>query len=133
MRTHIVGTVIAVLLELAGLAQAAELLSPPLPTGVGTTGVCNIRNTGSTALWVQVSILSNNASVLMFDGCYDAMLGPGRTCQVAVDLPDSSYAACSVAAVNVAKLRGTFEVQAEVPAPGFPNGLHRVLAAEELR
>ena len=46
-----------------------------------------------------------------------------------MDLPDSSYAACSVTAGNVGKLRETFEVR-EV---SFNPGIQRVLVAEDLR
>jgi hypothetical protein len=133
MKTFAVGTAFAVVLGLAGLVEAAQLLSPPLPTGVGTSGSCFIRNTGASSINVQVSIVSNNGSVLVFDGCYDAPLRAGRTCQVLVDLPDASYAACSVTAATVSKLRGTFEIRGPYPTPGFPSGLLRVLVAEELQ
>ena len=98
MKTYVAGTVIAVLIGLAGLAQAAKLLSPPLPTNVNTTGMCYIRNSGTTPVSVQVSLFSNNSPVVTFDNCNGAPLLAGHICQVEVDLPDSSYAACSVTA-----------------------------------
>ena len=46
MRTYVAVTAFAVFLGLASLAQAAQLLSPPLPinsrTNVGITGACRI-------------------------------------------------------------------------------------------
>ena len=86
--------------------------------------MCYIRNTGTTPVSVKVSLFSNNSPVVTFDNCNGAPLLAGHTCQVEVDLPDSSDAACSVTAGNVGKLRGTFEVR-EVSF----NPIQRVLVA----
>ena len=72
MRVYVAGTVFAVLLGLGGLAQAGQLLSPPLPThvretNVTTYGVCRILNTGAKALPVQVSMISNNDNIIDID------------------------------------------------------------------
>lgn len=135
MKTYAAVSLFAVLFGLAGLAPAAELLSSPLPTGVGTSGACHIRNTGTTAVKVQVSLFANNDPVVTFDDCNQVPLPAGRTCRVVGDLPDSSYTACSVTAGNVTKLRGTLEIHAIVPdlEQGFPGGLLRTLVAEDLR
>jgi hypothetical protein len=128
MKTFVATTAFAVFVGVAGLAQAAQLLSPPLPTNVLTTEMCYIRNTGKTPVTVDVDLFSNNSPVILFDNCNTAPLQPGHTCQVEADLPDSSYAACKVTAGSVAKLRGTFEVR-EVSS----NPVKRTLAAEDLR
>ncbi len=133
VRSAVLVVLVAIVLGLAGLAPAAELLSPPLPTGVGSSGACHVRNTGTTPVSLQVSIFSNNSPVFMYDTCYDAPLQPGRTCLVVVDLPDASYAACSVTAGNVSKLKATLEIRGQYPTAGFPAGLLRVLVAEDLR
>lgn len=125
-------TVSAALMGLASLAQAAELLSPPLPTGVGGVGACHIRNAGTSPVSVQVHLFANNDPVIVFDGCNEAPLVGGHTCRVVADLPDGSYTACSVTARNVSKLRGTMEVRTYYPATGFPGGLLRVGIAEDL-
>ena len=116
MRTYIAVTAFAVFLGLASLAQAAELLSPPLPinarTNVGITGVCRLWNTGTSPVPVQVSVFSNNDFPgYDIDNCNQAPLAGGHTCLVLVDrLPDDPYAACKVTASNVSKLRGTFDI-----------------------
>src|SRR5262245_43776883 len=61
MRTYVAGTVCAVLLGVAGLAQAAQLLSPPYAiktrgNNVGTKAACVIRNAGSASVTVNVSL-----------------------------------------------------------------------------
>lgn len=127
MRTLVTLAASAVLLGLAGPAQALQILSPPLPTAINTSGACYVRNTGTSAVTVQVSLFSNNGLIVSFDGCNGSPLAGGHTCVVLVnDLPDASYAACRVTAGTVAKLRGTFEVR-EI------NPVLRVLVAEELR
>ena len=127
MRTYVTLTASAVLLGIAGLAQAAKLLSPPLPTSINTSGACYIRNTGTTGVTVQVALFSNNGLIVSFDNCNDGPLPGGDTCVVLVnDLPDDSYAACSATAGTVTKLRGTFEVREITPTL-------RVLVAEELK
>ena len=114
MRTYVAGTVFAVLLGFGGLAQAGQLLSPPLPThvretNVTTYGVCRILNTGTKPLPVQVSMISNNANVVDIDVCNGPKLAPGHTCIVTAYLPDESYVACKVTG-DVANLRGTLEL-----------------------
>jgi len=134
MKTYRAVTVSVVLLGLASLAQAAELVSAPLPTLVGATGACHIRNTGAAPISVQVSLFSNNAPVVQIDGCNGVPLPAGRVCRVVAALPDDSFAACSVTADNVSKLRGTFEIHefdADPDGP-FPDGLVRTLVAEDL-
>ena len=127
MRTLVALAASAVLLGLAGPAQALQILSPPLPTAINTSGACYVRNTGTSAVAVQVSLFSNNGLIVSFNGCNGSPLAAGQTCVVLVnDLPDDSYAACRVTAGTVAKLRGTFEVR-EI------NPILRVLVAEELR
>src|SRR5262249_20229390 len=65
MKTYTAGAVLAVLLGFSSLAQAGQLLSPPLPTrtretNVTTRGTCRIFNTGTKALSVKVAVISNN-------------------------------------------------------------------------
>ena len=119
MRTYAAGTVFAVLLGLASLAQAGQLLSPPYAVttrasnGVGTKAACVIRNTESAA--VKVSLLTSIESVGIFDFCNGHTLLGGQTCLVSAeifqDLGQTSYVACKVTAPNVTNLRGTLEVQ----------------------
>jgi hypothetical protein len=128
MRTSVAITALAALVGLTSPAQAAQLLSPPFPTSLKTAGACRILNTGTTPVAVRVSLFSNNGLIVSLDLCNGAPLAAGHTCLVMVDdLPDDSYAACSVTATNVTKLRGTFEL--------FEAGTHdsRVFVAEELR
>jgi hypothetical protein len=116
MRTYVAVTAFAVFLGLASLAQAAQLLSPPLPiysrTNVGITGACRILNTGTSPVSVQVSLFSNNEHTgYDYDTCHQAPLPGGQACYVIVyAMPADSYAACKVTASNVSKLRGTLEV-----------------------
>jgi hypothetical protein len=130
MKTWAALTTLAVLFGPAGLAQAAQLLSPPFPTAINTSGACYVRNTGAAPVTVHVSVFSNNGLSVNpgFQNCNGVgPLGAGHTCVVLVDdLPDSSYAACSVTAGNVSKLRGTFELREITPTL-------RVLVAEDLR
>ncbi len=130
MRTYVAGTVCAVLVGLASLAQAAQLLSPGLPirvreTNVDTVGACRVRNTGTTPITVNVSMFSNNAVVVTFDTC-NVPLAAGQACHVAGFLPDDSFVACRVTAPNVANLRGVLELS-EVTQE------HDVFIAEDLR
>lgn len=79
------------LLGLTGVAQAEGLISPPLPTTTGSQGACDIRNTGTIAVTVQVSPFSNNGLSVSFSNCDDGPLAGGCTCVVRVnDLPDDS-------------------------------------------
>jgi hypothetical protein len=130
MKTSVAVTAFAVFLGLVSLAQAAQLLSPPLPTDTETAGACRILNIGPTPVAVQVALVSNNAHTGHdIDTCNQAPLPGGHTCLVLVDdLPDASYFACKVTASKVTKLRGTVEL-----AEGFGGFDVRVLAAEELR
>lgn len=118
----------ALVLELAGPAPAAQILSPPLPTSVGSSGACYIRNTGTTAINVQVSLFSNNSIVAAqyHDFCSGTALPGGHTCWVLVDhLPDASFAACSAISGTIAKVRGTLEIRHPSPL--------RILVSEDLR
>ena len=119
MKTYVPGTVCAILLGLASLAQAGQLVSPPLPTHpfrTNTTneGVCRIRNTGTAPVTVTVSLFSNNGTAHLFDNCQGdggpRTLAGGESCVVLKSLPDDSFVACKVTAPNVTNLRGTLEV-----------------------
>jgi len=128
MRIYTAGTVFAVVLGLASLAQAAQLLSPPYAVttrasnGVGTKAACVIRNTGTESAAVKVSLLTSVESVGIFDFCNGHTLGGGQTCLVSAeifqDLGKTSYVACKVTAPNIINLRGTLEF-AESPSHGF--------------
>ena len=116
MKRYVAGTMFAVVLGIASLAQAGQLVSPPLPTHVRATnvttyGACRIRNTGSAPVNVKVSLFSNNANVTDIDVCNDGPLPGGHTCIVTAFLPDDSYVACKVTASNVSNLRGTLELE----------------------
>jgi len=123
MKHNAVGfTVVAILVGLAGLAHAGQLVSPPLPTHVRATnvttyGACRILNTGTKPLPVQVSLFSNNAVVHDIDVCNGKPLAAGHTCLVTAFLPDDSYVACKVTG-DVTTLRGTLELS-ERPSHGF--------------
>jgi hypothetical protein len=131
MKTFIAGAVAALVLGTAGVAQAQQqLVSPPFPTDVGTDGACYIRNTGTQPVNVQVTIHSNNGVVVQFQNCNGAPLGAGRTCVMLAALPDASFAACTVAAEKVSRLRGTFEVR---ETPSIINPTLRVLVASDLK
>jgi hypothetical protein len=111
----------------ATVAYAAQLLSPPLATGVGTSGACYVRNTSNKPIPVTVSMFSDFALTVNFDNCNGAPLAAGRTCVLlANDLPDNSLVSCSAIAENVGKLRGTLEVREIAP-------VLRVLVSEDLR
>jgi hypothetical protein len=133
MKTLTALSVAAVLLGGAGMAQAQtlkQIVSPPFPTDQGTDGACYVRNTGTTAVAVQVTIFSNNGTLVQFDNCNAAPLAPGRTCVVLAALPDDSFAACFAQAEVVARLRGTFEVR---ETPSIINPVLRVLVAGDLK
>jgi hypothetical protein len=90
-----------VIASTAGIAHAYQLVSSPLPTNTNTSGACYIRNTGTTAVSVLVSLFSNNGLIVSFDNCngdgptIPGSLGPGKTCVILVDdLPDDSFVAC---------------------------------------
>src|SRR5262245_50519836 len=130
MKTHVAGTAFAVLVGLASLAQAGQLLSPPLPTptretNVTTYGACRIRNTGTKPLPVKVSLFGNNATVGDIDVCNGPALAAGHTCLVTAFLPDDSYVACKVTG-DVTTLRGTLELVE------FPNHGGSVFTAVDL-
>jgi len=128
MKTRAALIAATLLLGLPGLAHAGQILSPPLWTGVNTAGACYVRNTGGSAVTVQVTLFSNNSMTVDLNTCNSAPLGAGKTCVVLVsDLPDDSFVACSAVAGTLAKLRGTVEVRA-IEAGGL-----RVIIAEDLR
>ena len=118
MRTHIAATAFAVLLGLASLAQAAQLLSPPLPinsrTNVGITGACRGPQTpGPPRSPCRYSLFSNNE----LSWLRRRHLSTRRHCLegkpvdvIVYAMPADSYAACKATASNVSKLRGTLEV-----------------------
>jgi hypothetical protein len=140
MRTYVAGIVCAILLGLASLAQAAQLLSPPYALkprgggGAGTKAECVIRNAGAVPVTVNVSLLTNFDSVGIFDFCKvngkPRALAAGETCLVSAELSEGetgltanastfgSFVACKVTAPNVTNLRGTLEL-AESPSHGF--------------
>ena len=114
MKTYAAGTVFAILLGLANLAHAGQLLSPPLTThvratNVTTVGACRVLNSGTKPLSLTVSLFSNNSVVPDFDTCKGAPLAAGHSCVVAVFLPDDSFAACKVTG-DIANVRGTLEL-----------------------
>ena len=109
----------AVVLGLASLAQAGQLVSPPLPThpfrtNTSNEALCRIRNTGSVPVTVTVSLFSNNGTVDEFDDCRGdgepRTLAGGESCVVLKFMPDDSFVACKVTASNVTNLRGRLEV-----------------------
>ena len=60
MKTYVAGTVCAVLLGVASLAQAGQLLSPPYSvktrgSNIGTKAACVIRNTGTEPATMTVA------------------------------------------------------------------------------
>jgi hypothetical protein len=128
-----IGVVVALVCLSANAATAQTTLqktvSPPFPTDVGTDGACYVRNSGGSAMTVNVTIHSNNGTVVQFDNCNTGPLAPGRTCQVRTQLPDDSFAACIATAPNVGKLRGTFEVR---ETPSLVNPALRTLVAGDL-
>ncbi len=122
MKTYAVQTAFALLLGLAGFAQAAQLVSPPLPTHPFATnlldsGTCRVRNVGTAPVTVTVSLFSNNAVVPLFDSCQGEggprTLAGGESCYVQSFLPDDSFAACTVTAQNVKNLRATLEAETQ--------------------
>jgi hypothetical protein len=122
MKTYTVRTALALLLGLASLAQAAQLVSPPLPThrfatNLSDSGTCRVRNVGTQPVTVTVSIFSNNEVVPIVDFCQSdgdpRALAAGESCYVLSFLPDDSFAACTVTAQNVRTLRATFEANAQ--------------------
>jgi hypothetical protein len=131
MKTFMAGAIVAIVIGTTGTAhaQVQKIVSPPFPTDVGTDGACYVRNTGTTAISVDVTIHSNNGVVVFFSNCDDGPLAGGRTCVVLAGLPDSSYAACNATAESVGKLRGTFEVR---ETPSIVNPALRVLVAGDL-
>src|SRR5262245_61815595 len=97
MRTYVAGTVCAVLLGIASLSQAAQLLSPPYAIktrgdNVGTKAACVIRNAGTNAVTVNVSLVSNNEMVGILDLCQrngqPLALAAGETCLVSAELSE---------------------------------------------
>ncbi len=136
MRTYVAATVCAVLLGVASLGEAAQLLSPPYAiktrgNNVGTKAACVIRNAGTAPVTVNVSLISNNEMTPILDFCKSngqpLALAGGATCLVSADLLEGdigltagggTYIACKVTAQNVGNLRGTLEL-ANSPSHGF--------------
>lgn len=131
----------AVCLTAAGVAQAATISSPALPTLhatdfeggnlFNTTGACYVRNVGKTPISLEVKFFQNFGSELAasFQNCNQAPLAAGRTCVALVnDLPDDVVFSCSATIAGSAK-----NVRASVEQRGITvNGLE-VLLAEDLR
>jgi hypothetical protein len=131
MKTYVALTVFAGLTGLAGLAQAAQLISAGLPvrvrdTNLETLGACRIRNVGTKPIAVQVSLFSNNLIGIPSDRCNGQPLPAGQSCFVAAVLPEDSFVACKVTASSVANLRGVLEMS-EVTSE------HDVFLAEPMR
>jgi hypothetical protein len=130
MKTFGAVTALAMLAGLTSFAQAADLISAPLPThvretNVTTYGACRVHNNGTTAMDITVSLFSNNANVTHIDNCNAQPLAAGRSCVVTAWLPDDSYVACKLTAGNVSKLRGTLELRQT-------NDFYRVFMAQDL-
>jgi hypothetical protein len=119
------------LFNLVGSARAAQLLSPPLWTDEGNAGNCYVRNIGTTPVNVQVTLFSNNSIAhIDVDTCNAGPLAAGKTCAVfALNLPDDSWAACSVKTsnINASKLRGSVDIRHN-PGHGY-----EVILDEDLR
>jgi hypothetical protein len=131
MKTYAVLTAAASLLGITSLAQAAQIVSPPLPTGTNAAGVCYLRNVGASPIALQVMALSNfvpNFITPDFQNCNDAPLAAGQTCVLVVsDLPDDTTFACAADITGSAKnLRATVEIR------DLGNG-QKVLLADKLR
>ena len=137
MKPVAVGAVCAVFLGIACHAQAAQLLSPPYfvktrASNVGTKAACVVRNTGTTPVTVNVSLLANHDVIPIFDFCkvngQPRALAGGETCLVSAGLSSGdvgltsdeggSRVACRVTAGSVSKLRGTLQL-ADSPSHGF--------------
>jgi hypothetical protein len=123
------------MLPFAGIAYAAQLISPPLWSEFNNSAACYIRNTGGSPVSVQVKIYSNfgpdDPLTPVFQNCNNAPLPAGRTCAVLVSvsgLPDSSFVGCMVTGNALGKIRGTLEIREATPGLPF-----RVTVAEDLR
>jgi hypothetical protein len=131
MKTYTVLPAAMSLLGLTSLAPAAQLVSPPLATGVNAAGACYFRNVGTTPMSLQVQTLSNFTPDFLtpsFQNCNDAPLAAGHTCVLLVnDLPDDTTFACAATVTGSAqKLRTSIEIR------DLGNGL-KVLLADKLR
>jgi hypothetical protein len=131
MKTYAVLPAAVALLGLTSLAPAAQLLSPPLATGVNAAGACYFRNVGPTPITLHVKALSNFTPDFItpdFQNCNDAPLAAGHTCVLLVDdLPDDTTFACAAKVTGSAKnLRTSIEIR------DLGNGL-KVLLADQLR
>jgi hypothetical protein len=101
MKTHIAGFICAVLLGVAGLAQAAQLISPPYAIkprgggGAGTKAACVIRNAGTVPVAVNVSLVTNFDSIGIFDFCkvngQPRTVAGGETCLVSASCPRARW------------------------------------------
>lgn len=120
---------IAVLAAFVSIAYAAAgtLVSPMLPTSVGTSGACYLRNTGTQAVSISASMFGNNGANIGFDNCNGQPLGGGKTCvMLSFDLPDDSWVGCGVTTSNAGKVRGTLEIRQIDP-------VLKVIVTEDLR
>jgi hypothetical protein len=124
-----------ILVPFAGVAYAAQLISPPLWSEINNSATCYVRNTGVSPVSIQVKIYSNfgpdNPLTPVFQNCNNAPLPAGKTCAVHVSasgLPDSSSVGCMVTGDALGKIRGTLEIREATPGLPF-----RVTVAEDLR
>ena len=62
MKRSSIVAAMAFLLGVGGIAHAAQIVSPPLPTATGTSGACYFRNVGTSPISVQVDTLENFSS-----------------------------------------------------------------------
>src|SRR5262245_5936539 len=107
MKTFAVLTAAVSLVGMTSLTQAAQLVSPPLATGVNAAGACYFRNVSTTSIALQVKALSNFTPDFItpdFQNCNDAPLAAGHTCVLLVnDLPDDTTFACAATVTGSAK------------------------------
>ena len=129
MKKTVLFTGLALVVAVVGVAYAASgtLISPMLPTSVGTSGACYIRNTGSKPISISASMFGNNGANVGFDNCNGAPLAGGHTCaMLSFDLPDDSYVGCGVTTSNPGRTRATLEIRQIDP-------ILKVIVAEDLR
>ena len=121
------GVAIVGALVSAAYAASGTLISPMLPTSVGTSGACYIRNTGAKPISLSASMFGNNGANVGFDNCNGAPLAGGQTCaMLSFDLPDDSYVGCGVTSSNPGKTRATLEIRQIDP-------ILKVIVSEDLR
>ena len=114
MKTWATSASVALLVLIAGRADAAQTISSPLLVWSGQLG-CYVRNVGVTPVSVTVQLLGADGTAIAptFEDCSAGPLAGGFTCAVLAAGPPSTFlAACSATAAGSAKsLRGTLEVR----------------------